>query len=237
MAGSGLESRVDAYLDSLGAAAATMKPDHRSRVALALMAVPAVLFAAMPALVRVLSSLSLLLVPAAFAVHAVGLWLLGQGCAPDEARSAWRTWAVGLILGVGLSVSSLALGVPAGLDPSAAWGSAPSPGRAWLVVFALVPTAAIGATVQAAWAFADRFERLALSWAVVASVAALASLLVVGLVPGSAVPGPVAVLAGLGIGGPVLLVGLGRLLWRTRPRDRQVVVPGPVPRLRDRTRR
>lgn len=225
---SGPSLLLDRYLASLDPGTLPLTPGPLARAAIGLMVAPAIVFTLMPALVGTLGSLALLSVPAVFALHAVGLWLIRQGRTPDAVRRAWRTWLIGLGLGVALAATTLAIGFPAGVTAGASWGSAASPGLAWLVVYPLVPTAVVGATVQATWAFADRRERLILSWSVVGAAFALALLLVLRVFAPAGVSGPIGILAALGVSAPVLLVGIGRLLWRTSARNRAAPSQGPI---------
>lgn len=203
-------------------------PRPLTRAAIGLMLAPAILFSVMPALVRALGSLALLFVPAVFALHGVGLWLIRQGRSRAAIRRAWQTWTIGLVLGIAMVVSTLLIGIPTDIAAREAWGSAGTPGLAWLVVYPLVPSVAIGATVQATWPFADRRERVILSWAMVGTAATLAMLLVLRAVAPTGVSGPVGILVALGVSGPVLLAGVGRMLWRTAARNRAAPSRGPV---------
>lgn len=218
---------LDRYLDGLGRGVMPLDPDPLSRLAISLIAIPAVLFTAMPLMLPFLGSLTLLLVPAAFAVHAIGLWLLRYGEAAEQARSAWRTWMLGVFVGIVAAVLAITHAFPTGLEVGVAWGSAPAPGLAWIVIFPLVPTTAIVATATALWPFADRKERLVMSWSIVGGMAGFLSLMVLALVAAGRIPGPLSILVALDVAGPVMLVGIGRLLWRTRAAARRVPT-GPI---------
>lgn len=205
-----------------------LDPAPLTRAAIGLMLAPAILFSVMPALVRTLGSLALLFVPAVFALHGVGLWLMRQGRSPDAIRRAWQTWTLGLVVGIALAASTLLVGIPSDIAAREAWGSAATPGMAWLVVYPLVPSVAVGATVQATWPFADRRERVILSWAMVGTAATLAMLLVLRAVAPIPVSGPIGILVALGVSGPVVLAGVGRMLWRTAARNRTAPSRGPI---------
>lgn len=218
---------LDRYLDGLGRGVMPLDPDPLSRLAISLIAIPAVLFTAMPLMLPFFGSLTLLLVPAAFAVHAIGLWLLRYGEAAEQARSAWRTWMVGVAVGLASAVLAVAYAFPTGFDVAVTWGSVPAPGLAWIVIFPLVPTTAIAATVTALWPYADRGERLFLSWSVVAALAGFLSLMILGVVAAGRVPGPLSITVALDVAAPLVLLGIGRLLWRTRAAARSVPT-GPI---------
>lgn len=207
---------IDRYLDGFERGRFPLEPGPLTRTAFVLMVVPALLFSVLPFVLGPLSSLALLPVPAALAVHVVGLRLLRYGEAPREARIAWWTWLLGVGAGIAAGATSVLYGLPSSFDPTAPWGTVPAPGLAWAVLFPLVPTSALAATVRGLWPFADRAERLVLSWAVVGSAFGLATLLLLGTLPGGRVPGPVGILVALGVGGPVLVAAVGRMLWRTR---------------------
>lgn len=221
-------SLIDRYLASIEPGTMPLAPAGLTRAAIGLMLAPALLFTVMPALVRGLGSLALLFVPAVFALHGVGLWLIRQGRRPHAVRRAWQTWTIGLVVGIALAASTLLVGIPSSIASREAWGSAATPGLAWLVVYPLVPSVAIGATVQATWPFADRRERVILSWAMVGTAATLGMLLVLRALAPIAVSGPVGILVALGVSGPVLLAGVGRMLWRTAARNRSSPSRGPV---------
>lgn len=222
---------LDRYLDSLRRGVMPLDPDPLSRLAVILVAIPAVLFTVMPLALPFVGSLTLLMVPAAFAVHAIGLWLLRYGDAAEQARSAWRTWMLGVAVGASAAAVAVAYAFPAGFRAGVAWGPVTAPGLAWIVMFPLVPTTAIVASVTALWPFADRRERLVLSWSVVGAMAGFASLLLLAVVAGGQVPGPLGILVVLDVAGPLLLAGIARLLWRTRAGAR-AATPGTVTNFR-----
>lgn len=221
---------IDRFLDTFERGRFPLEPGPLTRTALLMAVVPALLFSVFPFLVLGVGSLALLAVPAAFAVHLVGLRLLRFGEAPREARTAWWTWLAGVALGVAAGVTSLLYGLPSTFDPGAPWGTASVPGLAWVVLFPLVPTSALAATVRAIWPYADRREKLVLSWSIVGSAFGMATLALLGGLPYGRVPGPLAILAALGVGAPVLVAGVAGMLWRTRHVGPLVVPFAPLVR-------